>query len=64
MLKNYCLTKLQQCEHRQFFLHVFNRGFACAMNMWATQLLTQLLMDQFDTLPLQYKQIGHLFELV
>ena len=29
---------------------------------WADQLLPQLLMEQFDMLPLQYRQIEHMHE--
>ena len=29
---------------------------------WANQLLPQLLMEQFDTLPLQYRHIEHMLE--
>ena len=29
---------------------------------WADQLLLQLLMEQFDTLPLQYRHIEHINE--
>ena len=30
--------------------------------LWADQLLPQLLMEQFDTLPLQYRHIEHMHE--
>ena len=29
---------------------------------WADQLLTQLLMEQFDTLPIQCRHIEHMHE--
>ena len=29
---------------------------------WADQLLPQLLIEQFDTLPIQYRQIEHMHE--
>ena len=29
---------------------------------WADQLLPQLLMEQFDTFPLQYRHIEHMHE--
>ena len=29
---------------------------------WADQLLLQLLMEQFDTLPIQYRHIEHMHE--
>ena len=31
---------------------------------WANQLLPQLLMEQFDTLPIQYRHIEHMHEEV
>ena len=30
--------------------------------LWADQLLPQLLMEQFDTLPIQYGHIEHMHE--
>ena len=32
--------------------------------LWADQLLPQLLMEQFDTLPIQCKHIEHMHEAV
>ena len=32
------------------------------MPSWADQLLLQLLMEQFDTLPIQYRHIEHMHE--
>ena len=29
---------------------------------WANQLLPQLLMEQFDTLPIQYRHFEHMHE--
>ena len=29
---------------------------------WANQLIPQLLMEQFDTLPIQYRHIEHMHE--
>ena len=31
---------------------------------WADQLLPQLVMEQFDTLPIQYRHIEHMHERV
>ena len=31
---------------------------------WADQLLPQLLMELFDTLPIQYRHIEHMYERV
>ena len=49
---------------RQFFWLVFNRCYACAMIVYtrADQLLPQLLMDQFVTLPTQCRHIEHMHE--
>ena len=30
--------------------------------LWADQFLPQLLMEQFDTLPIQYRHIEHMHE--
>ena len=30
--------------------------------LWADQLLKQLLMEQFDTLPIQYRHFEHMHE--
>ena len=32
--------------------------------LWAEQLLPQLLMEQFDTLPIQCRHIEHMHEVV
>ena len=32
--------------------------------LWANQLIPQLLMEQFDTLPLQCRLIEHMHEVV
>ena len=41
-----------------------NRAFVYALMVpsWADQLLPQLLMEQFDTLPIQYRHIEHMHE--
>ena len=43
-----------------------NRGYASAMivHIRANQIQMQLLIDQFDTLPFQYRRIGHWREKV
>ena len=66
MLKILFLTKWQLCEVRQFLRLVFNRVYACAVivHTWADQLLPQILMEQFETLPSQYRHIGHFYEEV
>ena len=50
----------------QFFRLVLYRGYACAMivHTLANQLLPQLLMEQFDTLPTQCRHIEHMHEVV
>ena len=52
-MKKFGVEKWQLFELGQFLQHVFNRGYARAtiMHTRADQLLLQLLMDQFDTLP-------------
>ena len=32
--------------------------------LWADQLIPQLLMEQFDTFPIQYRHIEHMHEVV
>ena len=32
------------------------------MPLWADQLIPQLLMEQFDTLHIQYRHIEHMYE--
>ena len=44
---------------------VFNIGFyayAIRGHTWADQLLLQLLMEQYDTFPIQCKHIKHMHE--
>ena len=55
------LTKWQLWELRQFFP---NMAFVYALKVpsWADQLLPQLLMEQFDTFPIQCGHIGHMHE--
>ena len=36
--------------------------YACIVPLWADQLLQQLLMEQFDTLPIQCRHIEHMHE--
>ena len=43
----------------------FNKGFyayAIRGHTWADQLLPQLLMEQYDTFPIQCKHIEHMHE--
>ena len=66
-MKEFCLEKnnfLQNysCENLDnFFL---NRAFVYAwiVTSWVDQLLPQLSMEQFDTLPIQYRHIEHMHE--
>ena len=41
-----------------------NKAFVYAQMVpsWAYQLLPQLLIEQFDTLPIQYSPIEHMYE--
>ena len=36
--------------------------YAWIVPLWADQLLLQLLMEQFDTLRIQYRHIEHMHE--
>ena len=36
--------------------------YAWIVPLWADQLPPQLLMEQFDTLPIQYRHIQHMQE--
>ena len=36
--------------------------YAQIVSSWADQLLPQLLMEQFDTLPIQCRHIEHMYE--
>ena len=36
--------------------------YAWIVPLWADQLLPQLLMEQFDTLPIPYRHIEHMHE--
>ena len=55
------MTKWQQWDLRQFF---HNKVFVNVLMVpsWADQLLLQLLVEQFDTLPIQCRHIEHLLE--
>ena len=55
------MTAVHVLELRQFSP---NKAFVYALMVpsWADQLLPQLLMGQFDMLPLQYRHIEHMHE--
>ena len=55
------LTKLQLWELRQLFPYMAFVN-AWIVPLWADQLLPQLLMEQFDTLPIQCRHIEHMHE--
>ena len=55
------MTKLQQWELRHFFPYMAFVN-AWIVPLWADQLLPQLLMEQFDTLPIQCRHIEHMHE--
>ena len=48
-------------EHRQLFPYMAF-VYAWIVPLWADQLLLQLLMEQFDTLPIQCRHIEHMHE--
>ena len=57
---NFCQN--YSCDNLDnFFL---NKAIVYALTVpsWADQLLPQLLMEQFDTLPIQYRHIEHMHE--
>ena len=62
--ENLFFDKMAPSELRQYFWLVFNRVKASSMivHRQADQLLPQLFMERFDTLPVQYRYIGHLHE--
>ena len=55
------LTKLQLWELRQLFPYMAFVN-AWIVPLWADQLLPQLLMEQFDTLPIQCRHIENMDE--
>ena len=59
--KIFFLANLHLCELRQFLCIVFNMG-SMVLPIRADQLLPQFLLEPFDTLPPQYKHIGHVHE--
>ena len=63
-LQKILLTKWQLWELRQFFRIVSQRGYPCSIivHTRADQLLPQILIEHFDTLPTQCRQIKHMHE--
>ena len=59
--KKIFLTKWQLWELRQLFPYMAF-VYAWIVPLWADQLLPQLLMEQFDTLPIQCRHIEHMQE--
>ena len=55
------MTKWQLWERRQFFPYMA-LVYTLMVPSWADQLLPQLLMEQFDTLPIQCRHIEHMHE--
>ena len=55
------LTKLQLLELWQFFPYMAFVN-AWIVPLWADQLLPELLMEQYDTLPIQCRHIEHMHE--
>ena len=48
---------------KKIFEHkIVNIFLSIIMPSWADQLLPQFLMEQFDMLPLQYRDIEHMHE--
>ena len=59
--KNFFLTKWQLWELRQLFPYMAF-VYAWIVPSWTDQLLPQILMEQFDTVYIQCRHIGHLHE--
>ena len=59
--QNIILTKWQLWELRQLFPYMAF-VYAWIVPLWADQVLLQLLMEQFDTLPTQCRHIEHMHE--
>ena len=61
--KNYCQNDSFE-NLRQFFRIVLQRGYTCSIivHTRADQLLSQLLIEHFDTLPTQCRHIEHMHE--
>ena len=53
--------KMTAVRTRQFFTYMAF-VYALIVPLWADQLLPQLLMEQFDALPLQCRHIEHMHE--
>ena len=53
--------KMTAVRTRQFFTYMAF-VYAWIASLWADQLLSQLLMEQFDALPLQCRHIEHMHE--
>ena len=47
-----------QCLRCFYFIGFY--AYAIIIHTWADQLLPQLLMEQFDTFPIQYRNIEHI----
>ena len=63
-LKKLNIDKMTAMRTLTIFQLVLNRVYACTMivHKQADQILPQLLMDYFDTLPAYYRHIGQLHE--
>ena len=59
--KKFFFDKMTAVRTKRIFT---NEAFVYAkiVPSWADQLLPQLLMEQFDTLPIQYRHIEHMHE--
>ena len=59
---NICMKEfISFVELRQLFPYMAF-VYAWIVPLWADQLLLQLLMEQFDTLPIQCRHIEHMHE--
>ena len=56
------IDKKYSCENLDTFFPNMAIVYALMVPSWADQLLPQLLMEQFDTLPIQSRHIEHMRE--
>ena len=61
-LEKIIFDKMTAVRTETFFFTCMAFVYAWIVPLWAAQLLSQLLMEQFDALPLQYRHIEHMHE--
>ena len=63
-VKMKCPVQLWVCSSKWLFVLGFMLMLAIIGHTWADQLLPQLLVEQFDTFPIQCRHIEHMHEEV